>query len=82
LQSGDGLWIAPCEAIHTVGMKWPIDVVFLDGNYCVRKIARNVVPWRVAVCWAAASVIELAAGAVQQTGTQAGDVLAFHPISS
>jgi len=77
LQSGDALWIAPCEAIHTIGMKWPIDVVFIDGNYRVRKIARNVVPWRIAVCWAAASVIELSAGAVQPTGTQAGDTLSF-----
>jgi len=30
LEPGEGLWIAPCEAVHTIGMKFPIDVLFLD----------------------------------------------------
>ena len=62
-------------------MKWPIDVVFIDGDYRVRKIARDVAPWRIAVCWVAASVIELPAGTVQPTNTQIGDILAFRPSS-
>ena len=81
LLSGDGLWIAPCEAIHTVGMKWPIDAIFLDKSYRVRKVSARLPPWRIAICWTAASVLELPAGVLLASGTQVGDELAFHPTS-
>jgi uncharacterized membrane protein (UPF0127 family) len=77
LQSGDGLWIAPCEAIHTIGMRWPIDVVFLDGGYRIRKIARELAPWRMAVCFTGSSVLELPVGILDDTDTQIGDFLVF-----
>jgi uncharacterized membrane protein (UPF0127 family) len=63
-------------------MKWPIDVVFIDKNYRVRKVSLDVPPWRFAVCWAAASVLELPAGSVKTTGTQAGDMLAVRTAAS
>jgi len=78
LQPGDGLWIAPCEAIHTLGMKWPIDAIFIDKSYRVRKVSPNLPPWRIAICWRAASVLELPTGTLLQSGTQIGDILAFH----
>jgi uncharacterized membrane protein (UPF0127 family) len=78
LEPGDGLWIAPCEAIHTLGMKWPIDVLFLDKEYRVRKMASELSPWRIAVCWTADSVLELPAGVLKPTGTKIGDIVAFH----
>lgn len=78
MQPGEGLWIAPCEAIHTVGMRWPIDVLFLDRNYQVRKIVRELIPWRLALCVTASSVLELPAGALNSTGTEIGDILIFH----
>ena len=77
LQSDEGLWIAPCEAIHTIGMRWPIDVVFLDRQYRIRKLILALVPWRLAVCFAASSVLELPAGGLHQTGSEVGDVLFF-----
>jgi uncharacterized membrane protein (UPF0127 family) len=78
LASGDALWIAPCEAIHTLGMKWPIDVVFIDGCRRVCKVVADVRPWRIAICWKASSVLELPAGVLSRSGTQIGDVVAFH----
>ncbi len=78
LRLGDGLLIAPCEAIHTFGMKWPIDAIFLDQKYRVRKVATRLPPWRIAVCWRATSVLELPAGVLLASGTQVGDELAFH----
>jgi uncharacterized protein len=78
LGTGDGLWIAPCEAIHTLGMRWPIDAIFMDKNHRVRKVVSALLPWRIAICWTAASVLELPAGVLSQSGTQLGDVLAFH----
>jgi uncharacterized membrane protein (UPF0127 family) len=77
LEIGDGLWIAPCEAIHTLGMRWPIDVAFLDRHYRVRKIVRKLLPWRIAICFTAYSVLELPCGALHPTGTEIGDSVAF-----
>lgn len=79
LKPGDGLWIAPCEAIHTFGMRWPIDAAFLDREYRVRKIVRRLRPWRMAVCLLGNSVIELPAGELDSTGTEMGDRLTFRP---
>jgi len=79
LCEGEGLWIAPCEAIHTIGMRWPIDVLFLDRSYRVRKIVRELPPWRIAICLTASSVLELSAGVLRSTGTEIGDIISFHP---
>jgi uncharacterized membrane protein (UPF0127 family) len=68
-----GLWIMPCEAIHTFGMKMPIDVVFLDRKYKVRKLREGMRPGRVAVCLQATSVVELRSGAIAESQTKLGD---------
>ena len=81
LRSGDGLWIAPCEAIHTLGMKWSIDALFIDKYRRVCKVAVDLRPWRMAVCLRASSVLELPAGVLAQSGTQIGDMLTFRPTS-
>ena len=77
MKPGAGLWIAPCEAIHTFGMRIPIDVIFLDRCRRVRKLVPRLMPWRVAVCFAANSVLELRAGCIAETGLEMGDVLEF-----
>jgi uncharacterized protein len=74
-----GLWIAPCEAIHTFGMKMPIDAVFLDRQCQVRKVRPNLAPSRISLCLRADSVLELQAGTVVRTGTSVGDRLHFEP---
>jgi uncharacterized protein len=79
LGPGEGLWIVPCESVHTVGMRFPIDLVYLDRKKRVRKVRTNVPPWRVSACFSAHSVIELAAGAATASKTQTGDQLAFSP---
>jgi uncharacterized protein len=79
IESESGLWIAPCEAIHTFGMKTVIDVIFLDRHSQVRKLVSNLKPRRVAVCLKAASVLELASGKVAQSETRVGDRLQFQP---
>jgi len=79
LFSGEGLWIVPCEAVHTFGMRFPIDLVYIDRKKVVRKVRSNVRPWRLSGCLSAHSVIELPAGTVQATQTHPGDVLEFSP---
>jgi uncharacterized membrane protein (UPF0127 family) len=78
LSDSAGLWIHPCEAIHTFGMKMPLDALFLTRDYKVRKILSNLPPRRIGFCLPAHSVLELRAGTIARTGTQPGDQLQFH----
>lgn len=77
LPAGEGLWIVPCESVHTFGMKFPIDLLYLDHNRRVKKIRHSMLPWRVSACLSAHSVIELSSGTIQKTQTQPGDKLEF-----
>lgn len=75
LGPGEGLWIIPCEAVHTFFMRFPIDLVYLDRKYSVKKVCAGVLPWRISGCLSAHSVLELPAGTIQKTNTERGDVL-------
>ena len=75
LDAGEALWIVPCEAVHTIGMRFPIDLVYLDRKLRVRKVCSCVPAWRFSGCIAAYSVIELPAGVVRETLTEAGDTI-------
>jgi uncharacterized membrane protein (UPF0127 family) len=77
LDAGEGLQIVPCNCIHTFFMRFPIDVIFLDGAQRVLKIAPRTPPWRVIGCSQARSVLELPAGTVEKTGTRPADELDF-----
>ena len=77
LEPGEGLWIAPCEAVHTAGMKFPIDVLFLDRKRKVLKVRSDMQRWRIAACLRAHSVLELPSGTAAATETMAGDQLEF-----
>ena len=81
LRAGEGLWIVPCEAIHTFGMQFPIDLVYLDIDKRVKKVRHQVPPWRLSACLSAHSVLELAAGAIHSTGTKPGDQLEFSSVA-
>ena len=75
LEPGDGLWIVPCESVHTFFMKFPIDLIYLDKRRRVRKVRHAVAPWRMSICLSAHSILELPAGTASSTGTLAGDEL-------
>ena len=75
LDPGDGLWIVPCESVHTFFMKFPIDLVYLDKRRKVKKVRHAVPAWRLSACLSAHSVLELPAGTIRETGTVAGDEL-------
>jgi uncharacterized membrane protein (UPF0127 family) len=77
LAPGEGLWIVPCEAVHTFGMKFPIDLVYLDRGKRVKKLRNSVPPWRLSACLSAHSVLELPAGTIRNTQTEPGDALEF-----
>ena len=62
LERGQALYISPCNMVHTVGMGYPIDVVFLRRDGLVLKVAGGVQPRRLRGHWRAAAVLELVAG--------------------
>jgi len=75
LDEGEGLWIVPCEAVHTFFMKFAIDVVFLNKKRQVVKIRPKMGRWGIAGSLSARTVLELPAGTCERTGTLKGDQL-------
>src|SRR5579872_3711121 len=72
--AGNGLWIVPSRGVHTLAMRFPIDVLYLDTNKFVVHVEQNLKPWRVArVSTRAASVLELPSNTLQSSGTTVGD---------
>ncbi|MGC8548237.1 MAG: DUF192 domain-containing protein [Acidobacteriaceae bacterium] len=77
LEAGSGLWIYPCESVHTFAMRFAIDLVYLDRDGVVKKLRSSVPPGRLSACFSARSVIELPAGTIEATGTEIGDRIAI-----
>jgi uncharacterized membrane protein (UPF0127 family) len=74
LETGHGLWIVPCQSVHTFWMQFPIDVVFLDKHCKIIHLVENLKPHRVSKHLSKAnSVIELPISTIAGTGTQVGD---------
>ena len=77
LEPGAGLLIRPCRRIHTFLMAYPIDVLFIDGSSRVTRLYDSLAPCRMTDRVSESRfVIELPAGTIRQTGTQAGDLVA------
>jgi len=78
LEPGHGLVIEPCRSVHTFFMRFPIDVVYIDRTSIVVKVVPGLAPYRMsATLGPAHAVIELPKGAIDQSRTEAGDVLAL-----
>lgn len=76
LAQGCGLFIVPSQAIHTVGMAFPIDVIFVDKKYNVLGVREAVRPFRVTrIFWKSLGVLELPVGTIRDSHTQVGDQL-------
>ena len=75
LDPGQGMWINPCNGIHMLFMKFPIDAVFLDSKERVRKVYPKVPAWWGVVwfVWGAQSVLELPPGSTADLGLARGD---------
>jgi uncharacterized membrane protein (UPF0127 family) len=78
LDAGCGLLIRPSSGIHTIGMRFPIDVVALNKKMVVLKLWQRVVPLRMTgINLRTHSVLELPAGQIEQCQMQVGDQLEF-----
>jgi uncharacterized membrane protein (UPF0127 family) len=78
LEPGEGLAFKE-RSVHTFFMRMPIDVVFLDRDLRVVKVAARVGPWRVAGAKGARYVIEIAPGRAAELGVAEGAKLAMEP---
>jgi uncharacterized membrane protein (UPF0127 family) len=73
-RNGCGLWIRPCHGVHTLAMRFPIDVVYLDRAGTVVHVEHNLQPWRFSpIRLQAASVLELPSHTLARTETTLGD---------
>jgi uncharacterized protein len=73
---GKGLWIVPSQGVHTIGMSFPIDVVYLDSERRVIHLCKSLAPHRIAaVKLKTRSVVEFPAGVLTESRTAVGDVL-------
>ncbi|MBI2886158.1 MAG: DUF192 domain-containing protein [Chloroflexi bacterium] len=71
-----GLYIAPCQSIHSFFMRFPFDAVFVDGGWRVLHLTEAMPPFRISpYIWRAKGVLELPVGAIHSSGTQKGDTL-------
>ncbi|MEZ0600650.1 DUF192 domain-containing protein [Paraburkholderia sp. IW21] len=77
LPSDEALLLQRCWSVHTFGMRFAIDVLFLDSNGRVVGIRHEVPRRRMLLNLRATQTLELAAGAVHQHGIALGDQLAF-----
>ena len=78
LPVGAALWITPCRSIHMFGMRFALDLLFLDTDLRVVKVVRNVRPWLMASGGSDAySVVELATGWLPIDAVAPGDQLAW-----
>ncbi|MFY9691736.1 MAG: DUF192 domain-containing protein [Candidatus Acidiferrales bacterium] len=73
-QLGRGLWIVPSRGVHTVGMLFPIDLIFLSKEKEVVHVEEHVRPFRISkVSLKAVSVLELPPHTIYHSRTQIGD---------
>ena len=76
LRSDEGLWMMPSRGIHTIGLMFPIDVIYLDGHLRAVHILESLGPLRIApIRLHCESILELPPRSVYHSGTQVGDQL-------
>lgn len=68
LNDGEGLLIQPCSSIHTFGMHYEIDAIFLNKDLIIKKIFSHVKPYRFVMSFGAAMVLEIVADSAAKLG--------------
>jgi len=81
LRDGAALMIVPCQAVHMIGMRFPLDVAFLDEGGSVVAVYHQLQPGSRSGWHRMARIaVEMRAGTLARTGTQAGDVIEWRPV--
>lgn len=77
LADSHALVLAPCGSVHTFGMRFPIDVLFVGADGNVIKIVEELGAWRMAGSLQACITVELPKGSVQRYQVLMGDRLSI-----
>lgn len=77
LADDEGMLISPCRMVHTLGMRYDLDLAFLDRGGKVRKLVRGLRPARIAGSLPACATLELAPGTLERIGLKEGDLLTW-----
>ncbi len=73
LEPGHGLWLKPCRQVHMIGMRYAIDVIFLDDAHRIVRTIEGLAPGKISPkVGDATSVLELPAGTLARTGLTTG----------
>jgi uncharacterized protein len=81
LEQGEGLVIVPCTSVHMLGMRFPLDVLYLDRSGTVLRALSDLRPGQFGpLVWRSHMAVELPAGTIAATGTEAGDRVTLEPI--
>ena len=79
----DALILSPCSSIHTLFMRFPIDVVCLDASGIVSDLMECLSPWKIFIPRAATlKIVELPAGSIRKHDIRYGDVITLVPALS
>lgn len=82
LEAGHALWIVPSRGVHTIGMRFAIDLVALDDRGVVIDRVSGLRPWRIRLPKrGTAGVLELPVGALEQSGTALGHRISFERVN-
>lgn len=74
LRSDEALWVVPSRGIHTIGVLFPLDVIYLDSRLRVLRLKERLRPLRItSPLLNCASVLAVRQGIIEQSGTQVGD---------
>jgi len=77
LVEGEGLLLDPCRSVHCIGMRYALDLVYLDRRGRVCKLVQGVRPWRFSASLRGHATLEMATGALRATGIRLDDVLVW-----
>jgi uncharacterized membrane protein (UPF0127 family) len=80
LEPNEGMLLRPAWSVHTAFLRFPIDVLFINGEQIVMKKVAHLKPFRTAACLGAREVVELAAGVCDRLGIEAGQRLSWAPL--
>jgi uncharacterized membrane protein (UPF0127 family) len=78
LPADKGLLLCGCNSVHMIGIRYPLDIVYLDQDGVILKLVENLKPWQMSACWQAQDVLEVKSGTIRQAGWQVGDCLQWN----
>ncbi len=75
LAENQGLLLCNCNSVHMIGMRYALDIIYLDKNRVILKIVENLKPWQVSYCLSAKDALEVKRGTIQRLNWKVGDQL-------